>query len=315
MEKLAIIGSGPAGLTAALYAARAKLFPVLIEGVHSGGIAGGQLMTANHVENYPAFPSGLEGPELIRLMREHVGGFGLRTVSADVVAANLESRPYSIDCTNGERIEAHAVIVATGATARRLPLDSEKNFWGKGVSACAICDGALPIFRNKPLAVIGGGDTAAESALHLVRFGSKITVVHRRNGLTASKVMQERLLRDPKVEILWNKTVTEFAGDGMLSAIRIEDAVTGEKSELFVAGAFEAIGQVPNTGFLNNQVRLDDSGHVLCETGATATSVEGVFAAGDVADRKYRQAITAAGSGCMAALDAERWLTEKGLLE
>ncbi len=315
MEKLVIVGSGPAGLTAALYAARANIAPLLVEGAQSGGIAGGQLMIANHVENFPAFPNGVEGPELIRLMREHVQMFGLRVIAADVVEANLQSRPFVLTCSNKERIETHSVIIATGAAARRLPLESEQRFWGRGVSACAICDGALPIFRNKLLAVIGGGDTAAESALHLCQFGSKVFIVHRRSQLTASRIMQQRVAGHPKVEILWNKSVVEFRGDEVLSSVLLKDETTGNTQVLEVNGAFEAIGQLPNTAFLGNQVRMEESGHVRTKPGTSLTSVDGVFAAGDVTDRKYRQAITASGSGCMAATDAERWLLEKGLAD
>lgn len=315
MEKLVIIGSGPAGLTAALYAARANIAPFLVEGAQSGGIAGGQLMTANHVENFPAFPNGLEGPELIRLMREHVSNFGLRAIDADVVEINMQSRPFVLTCSNRERIETHSVIVATGAAARRLPLESEQKFWGRGVSACAVCDGALPIFRNKPLAVIGGGDTAAESALHLSRFGTRVFLIHRRDRLKASKIMQQRILGNAKIELLWNRSIVEFRGDEVLSSIHLKDETTGNMEDLDVSGAFEAIGQLPNAGFLKDQVRLEDSGHVWTQPGTSHTSVEGVFAAGDVTDRKYRQAITASGSGCMAAMDAERWLIENGLLD
>src|SRR5271157_3645381 len=313
LEKLVIVGSGPAGLTAALYAARANIAPLLVEGAQSGGIPGGQLMTANHVENFPTFPNGLEGPELIRLMREHVKMFGLRVIAADVVEANLQSRPFILTCSNKERIETHSVIIATGAAAKRLPLESEQRFWGRGVSACAICDGALPIFRNKPLAVIGGGDTAAESALHLSRFGTRIFIIHRRDKLKASTIMQQRLFGNSKIELLWNKSVIEFRGDDVLSSVLLKDETTGNTQVLEVNGAFEAIGQHPNTGFLGNQVKLEDSGHVWTKPGTSLTSADGVFAAGDVTDRKYRQAITAAGSGCMAATDAERWLLEKGL--
>jgi thioredoxin reductase (NADPH) len=315
MEKLVIIGSGPAGLTAALYAARANITPLLIEGAQSGGIAGGQLMTANHVENFPAFPNGVEGPELIRLMREHASNFGLRAVAADVVELNMQSRPFVLTCSNREHIETHSVIIATGAAARRLPLESERKFWGRGVSACAICDGALPIFRNKPLAVIGGGDTAVESALHLSRFGTRVFLIHRRDRLKASKIMQQRLLGNSKIELLWNKSVVEFQGGEVLSQLRLRDETTGTPQDLKVNGAFEAIGQLPNTAFLKNQVKVVDSGYIWIEPGTSHTSVEGLFAAGDVSDRKYRQAITASGSGCMAALDAERWLIENGLLD
>jgi thioredoxin reductase (NADPH) len=314
MEKLIIIGSGPAGLTAALYAARANIDPLLIEGARSGGLAGGQLMIAGKVENYPAFPKSPDGPMLVQLMQEQVRLYNVRVVSADVVDTKLQSQPFSVHCSDGKSFETHAVIVASGAMAQRLPLASEKKFWGMGVSACAVCDGALPMFRNKPLAVIGGGDTAAESALHLTQFGSKVYLVHRRDNLRASRIMQQRVLGNPKIEALWNKSVVEFLGNGVLDRLLLRDEKTGAFSEIEVNGAFEAIGQLPNDGFLRNQIALDESGHILNMPGTSQTSMEGVFAAGDICDRRYRQAITAAGSGCMAAMDAERWLHEKGLM-
>ncbi|HUI93500.1 MAG TPA: thioredoxin-disulfide reductase [Chitinivibrionales bacterium] len=315
MENLVIVGSGPAGLTAALYAARAGIGPLVIEGAQSGGIAGGQLMNAGVIENFPALPKGLDGPELVRLMREQVREYRLQTIASDVVSANLMARPFTLTCANGKNVEAKAVIVATGAAARRLPMESEKKFWGRGVSACAVCDGALPLFRDKPLAVIGGGDSAAESALHLTQFGIKIAVIHRRDRLKASKVMQQRVLENKKIDVFWNKTVVEFLGDEVLTGLRLKDEKTGETSDIAASGAFEAIGEVPNNKFLGSQIRLEDSGHIRTQSNSTMTSVDGVFAAGDIADRKYRQAITASGSGCMAALDAERWLIEKGLLD
>jgi len=315
MENLVIVGSGPAGLTAALYAARAGIGPLVIEGAQSGGIAGGQLMNAGVIENFPALPKGLDGPELVRLMREQVREYRLQTIASDVVSANLMARPFTLTCANGKNVEAKAVIVATGAAARRLPMESEKKFWGRGVSACAVCDGALPLFRDKPLAVIGGGDSAAESALHLTQFGIKIAVIHRRDRLKASKVMQQRVLENKKIDVFWNKTVVEFLGDEVLTGLRLKDEKTGETSDIAASGAFEAIGEVPNNKFLGSQIRLEDSGHIRTQSNSTMTSVDGVFAAGDIADRKYRQAVTASGSGCMAALDAERWLIEKGLLD
>jgi thioredoxin reductase (NADPH) len=313
MENLIIIGSGPAGLTAALYAARANINPLLIEGARSGGIAGGQLMIAGKIENYPGFPQG-DGPKLIQLIREQVNSYNVRVISADAVEADLQYRPFGILCSNGKRFEAHALIVATGSTARRLALESEEKFWGKGVSACAVCDGALPMFRNKALAVIGGGDTAAESALHLTQFGSKIYVIHHNDKLRASKIMQLRIVDNPKIEVLWNKTIVDFLGSDVLNGLRLKDEKTGEVNEVEVNGAFEAIGQIPNNSFLKNQLKLDDSGHIWNQPESSLTSVEGVFAAGDITDRKYRQAITASGRGCMAAIDAERWLQERGLL-
>jgi thioredoxin reductase (NADPH) len=313
-EKLVIIGSGPAGLTAALYAARANINPIIVEGAQSGGIAGGQLMIAGRVENFPAIPQEVDGPGLIHLMRNQINAYNLRVISADVKETNLKARPFTVACSNGKHFETHAIIVASGATARRLPLASEEKYWGKGISACAVCDGALPMFRNKALAVIGGGDTAAESALHLTQFGSKVHIIHRSNKLRASKIMQYRIVNNPKIEILWNRTVVEFLGSDVLSGLRLKDEKTGGVNEVEVNGAFEAIGQLPNTSFLKNQLKLDDSAHIWNQPESSLTSVDGVFAAGDIVDKRYRQAITASGSGCMAALDAERWLMEKNLL-
>jgi thioredoxin reductase (NADPH) len=314
MENLVIIGSGPAGLTSALYAARANINPLLIEGARTGGMAGGQLMIAGKVENFPALPQNPDGPMLIQLIQEQIRSYNVRLISADVTKANLRSRPFSIGCSDGSAFETQAVIVASGAMARRLPNESEKKFWGTGVSACAVCDGALPMFRNKPLAVIGGGDAAAESALHLTQFGIKVFLIHRRDTLRASKIMQQRVLGNPKIEVLWNKSVVEFLGTSALEGLRLKDEKTGAVSDVKVSGAFESIGQLPNDAFLKDQIKLDESGHVWNLPGTSQTSMEGVFVAGDVADKRYRQAITAAGSGCMAAMDAERWLQEKGLL-
>jgi thioredoxin reductase (NADPH) len=314
MEKLVIIGSGPAGLTAALYAARANMNPLLIEGTRSGGLAGGQLMIAGKVENFPAFPKSPDGPMLIQLMQEQVRSYDVRVISADVVDTNLRSNPFVVRCFGGNSYETHALVVASGAMARRLPLKSEEKFWGMGVSACAVCDGALPMFRNRPLAVIGGGDTAAESALHLTQFGSKVYLIHHRDSLRASRIMQHRVVTNTKIEVLWQKSVVEFLGNGVLDRLLLKDEKTGAFSEIEVSGAFEAIGHLPNIAFLKDQIKLDESGHIRNQPGSSLTSVEGVFAAGDVCDKKYRQAITAAGSGCMAAMDAERWLQEKDLM-
>jgi thioredoxin reductase (NADPH) len=288
--------------------------PLIVEGARTGGIAGGQLMVAGKVENFPAIPQDVDGPGLIQLMRNQINAYNLRVISADVKEVNLTTRPFTVGCSNGRHFETHAIIVASGATARRLPLASEEKYWGKGISACAVCDGALPMFRNKALAVIGGGDTAAESALHLTQFGSKVYLIHHHNKLRASRIMQYRIVNTPKIEVLWNASVAEFLGNDVLSALRLKNEITGTLSELEVYGAFEAIGQVSNTTFLAGQLGLDDSGHITTEAETTATSVEGVFAAGDIVDKRYRQAITASGSGCMAAMDAERWLMEKNLL-
>lgn len=313
-EKLVIIGSGPAGLTGALYSARANIRPVLIEGAWGAGVTGGQLMNAGIVENFPGQPSGVDGPDLIAKMREQVSAYKLTTIAADAGKINLGVWPFEILCSNGSDIKASSIIVATGAMVKRLPLPSEKKFWEKGVSACAICDGGLPLFRNNLLAVIGGGDAAVSEALHLTQFGSKVYLIHRRDRLRASRIMQDRVLNNPKIEVLWNKTVVEFFGNEFLQGLSLRDEITGATTLLEVQGAFEAIGHLPNTQFLEGQLAVDSSGNISTRPGGTQTSVEGVFAAGDVADRKYRQAITAAASGCMAAIDAEHWLGEKNLL-
>ncbi|MBN2188448.1 MAG: thioredoxin-disulfide reductase [Chitinispirillaceae bacterium] len=311
-ENLIIIGSGPAGLTAAIYAARANLNPFLIEGFQEGGIPGGQLMITTVIENFPGFPEGINGPRLMANMREQAVRHGTRMVMDDVASANLSKQPFTLATANGETYAARALIVASGATARRLSIESEKKYWGRGISACATCDGALPVFRNKELAVIGGGDTAIEEALHLTQFASKVYLIHRRGELRASKVMQARVKSHPKILILWNKTVEEFAGGKMLESLKLRDTATGELSELAVAGAFEAIGHIPNTGFLKGRITMDELGYLVTQPGSTRTNVEGVFAAGDVQDHKYRQAVTAAASGCMAAKEAEEWLRDQG---
>lgn len=310
-ERLIIIGSGPAGLTAAIYSSRANMQPLLFEGFQEGGIPGGQLMITSVIENFPGFPEGIEGPQLMANMREQAVKLGARLITEDVSEINLQIYPFELISMNGEKYTADAVIIASGATAKRLPLPSEARLWGRGVSACAVCDGALPIFRNKELAVIGGGDTALEEALHLTQFASKVYLIHRRDELRASKIMQKRVLTHPKIQILWNKIVDEFIGDKSLNMLKLKDTVTGELSELPVVGAFEAIGHVPNTKYLNDQVETNELGYIKTKPGSTATNIEGVFAAGDVQDAKYRQAITAAGSGCMAAIEAERWLQER----
>ncbi|NLD98999.1 MAG: thioredoxin-disulfide reductase [Fibrobacter sp.] len=310
-ERLLIIGSGPAGLTSAIYSSRANLQPLLFEGFQEGGIPGGQLMITNEVENFPGFPDGILGQQLMANMRQQAIKHGTQIITEDVIEVDLQTYPFKVISMGGDTYTAEALIIATGATARRLPLASERNLWGRGVSACAVCDGALPIFRNKELAVIGGGDTAVEEALHLTQFASKVYLIHRRDSLRASKIMQKRALTHPKIEILWNKVVEEFIGEKQLSGLKLRDTITGEFSELPVIGAFEAIGHVPNTGFLKGQLDTNEMGYIKTVPGSTVTNVDGVFAAGDVQDLKYRQAITAAGSGCMAAIEAERWLQER----
>ncbi|MBN1306933.1 MAG: thioredoxin-disulfide reductase [Chitinispirillaceae bacterium] len=310
-EQLTIIGSGPAGLTAAIYASRANINPLLFEGFQDGGIPGGQLMITTIVENFPGFPEGILGPQLMGQIREQAIKHGTRMIMEDTVEADLQQHPFTLTTSSGETHSTEALIVASGATARRLPLESEKRLWGKGISACAVCDGALPVFRNRELAVIGGGDTAIEEALHLTQFASKVYLIHRRDALRAGSIMQKRVKNNPKVEILWNKVVEEFCGEEKLAFLRLKDTVTGALSELPVVGAFEAIGHVPNTGFLKGQLATTETGYLKTVPGSTRTNIPGVFAAGDVQDANYRQAITAAGSGCMAAIEAERWLQER----
>ncbi|HEX2958882.1 MAG TPA: thioredoxin-disulfide reductase [Chitinispirillaceae bacterium] len=307
-EKVIIIGSGPAGLTAAIYAARANLQPLLFEGFEKGGIPGGQLMITNEVENFPGFPEGILGPQLMANMREQAVKHGTRMIMDDIAEADLSSRPFTLKTVSDETYTAQSLIIASGATARRLPLESEQRLWGRGISACATCDGALPIFRNKELAVLGGGDTAVEEAVHLTQFASKVYLIHRRDELRASKVMQQRAKDHPKIQILWNKVVEEFVGESRVEALKLKDVVTGEISKLPVAGVFEAIGHIPNVDFLKGQITTDEQGYIKTEPGSPRTNIEGVFAAGDVQDRKYRQAISAAGSGCQAAIEVERWL-------
>ena len=310
-EKVIIIGSGPSGLTAGIYCARANLPHILFEGFQSGGIPGGQLMTTGIVENFPGFKDGVLGQQLMAEMREQAIRVGTKMIMEDIDEVLLDCSPFKVISSNEDAYEADCLIIATGALARRLPLDSEKRLWGRGISACAVCDGALPIFRNKPLAVIGGGDSAVEEAIHLTHFGSKVLLIHRRNELRASSIMRKRAQSHPKIEILWNKVVEEFLGDATLTGIRLKDTVTGETSIVELAGAFEAIGHQPNTAFLKGQLAVDENGYIKTKPGSTETSREGVFAAGDVQDARFRQAITAAASGCMAALEAEWWLLKR----
>ena len=312
-KKLVIIGSGPAGYTAAIYAARANLHPVLFEGFLSG-IAGGQLMTTTEVENFPGFPDAITGPELMAQFRAQAARFGTEILTEDVTQVELGQRPFVVTGSK-HHFYADSIIIATGATAKRLeiPGAGEGEFWQKGVTACAVCDGAAPIFRNKPLYVIGGGDSAVEEALFLTKYGSKVYVVHRRDELRASKIMAERLLKHPKVEVLWNSAIEKIEGDTVVRSIRIKNLVTGAEEQREAAGVFFAIGHLPNTSFLKRQLSTNSAGYLIVEPGLTHTSVQGVFAAGDVQDPRYRQAVTAAGSGCMAALDAEKWLVEMGL--
>lgn len=315
IENIVIVGGGPAGLTAALYAARAGRRPVVLEGEigREGGIPGGQLMITTEVENFPGFPKGIRGPELMDLLREQAARFGARLEPGWVDRVDFARWPHGLWA--GEReIRARAVILCTGAGARFLGIPSEKALLNRGVSACATCDGALPLFRNKVLAVVGGGDTALEEASFLTRFASEVVVVHRRDRLRASRFLQEKARSNPKIRFLWNSTVREIldVGAGRVTGLRLEDVLTKNESLLECAGVFIAIGHDPNTAPFRGHVDLDDRGYIRVSPG-TRTSVEGVFAAGDCVDHVYRQAVTAAGMGCMAAIDAERWLESKGV--
>ena len=312
-RKLVIIGSGPAAFTAAIYAARANLEPLLYEGFFSG-TAGGQLMVTTDVENYPGFPDGVKGPELMEKIRKQAERFGTIILTEDVVKVDLSVRPFKIFGSQTE-VETEALIVATGATANRLDVPGSQELWQKGVTACAVCDGAAPIFRNKHLFVIGGGDTACEDAIFLTKFASKVYLVHRRDHLRASKIMAERVIHHPKIQVLWNHVLERIEGDQVVNAVILKDVKTNEETKWEGAGVFFAIGFVPNTAFLEGQLEIKDNTYIHVKPDTTETSVEGVFAAGDVQDHVYRQAITAAGSGCMAALDAERWLSAKGLID
>ena len=272
------------------------------------------MTTTTDVENYPGFPEGVEGPELMQLFRKQSERFGTEMVQEDVIEANLSKSPFRIKSESRE-IKAHSVIISTGATAKRMGVPNEEKMWNNGMSACAVCDGALPMFRNQPLMVIGGGDTAVEEASYLTKFGSVVYMVHRRNKLRASKIMQERAFKNPKLEILWNSVLEDAIGDNYVTGASIKNIANNEDRKIDVAGIFYAIGHTPNTSIFNGQLDLDDSGYIKIKSGTQETSIEGIFAAGDVHDHKYRQAITAAGTGCAAALEAERWLAEKGLGE
>jgi thioredoxin reductase (NADPH) len=302
VRELVIVGSGPAGLTAALYAARGDLRPVVIEGAE----AGGQLMLTTDVENYPGFPDGILGPELMMKFREQAERFGAEFVTADVDRVDLSASPFGAWVGSTE-YRSEALILSTGASARMLGLPSEGRLLGHGLSTCATCDGFF--FREKDIAVVGGGDSAIEEALFLTKFASRVTVIHRRDELRASKIMQDRAFANPKIDFKWNSVVTDVGGDGTVDLVHLRDTLTGDPSQLAVGGLFVAIGHDPNTKLFEGQVDLDENGYVvLPRAGSTATSVEGVFAAGDVADHVFRQAVTAAGTGCMAAIEAERWI-------
>ncbi len=309
-DKVVIIGSGPAAHTAAIYAARAELAPVLFEGFMAGGVAaGGQLTTTTDVENFPGFPEGIQGPELMDRMRAQSIRFGTTIHTETVTSVDLSKRPFAY-ATDERKGHAETIILSTGATAKRLPIDGagDGELWQKGVSACAVCDGALPMFRNQPMVVIGGGDSAMEEAMFLTKYGSVVYVIHRRDELRASKIMRQRALANDKIKFLWSHQATAALGEDGLERVRVKDLKTGDQREIEAAGLFFAIGHVPNSQFLEGQIDTDDTGYVLTKPGTTETNVAGVFACGDLQDKKWRQAITAAGTGCMAALSAEHFL-------
>ncbi|MEX2673256.1 MAG: thioredoxin-disulfide reductase [Phycisphaeraceae bacterium] len=327
LEKVVIIGSGPAGWTAAIYAARAELDPIVLEGIPkqipASILPGGQLMLTTEVENYPGYPDGVTGPQMMDDFKKQAKRFGTRVEGRDVIECDFSERPFvlrTVDSGGDEKtIHAQSVIIATGATANWLGLENEQRLAtsGGGVSACAVCDGALPAFRDQPLAVIGGGDTAMEEASFLAKFGSKVYIIHRRDELRASKVMQARVLNNPKCEVIWNTVVEDVLGDEHVTGLKLRNRETDEESTLDIRGLFVAIGHTPATAFLKDSgLGMDDAGYLTFpDGGRSATNIPGVFAAGDVADAIYRQAVTAAGMGCRAAIDAERYLAEEGHLD
>jgi len=305
-----ILGSGPAGLTAAVYAARADLRPLVVEGVVEGGPTGGQLTLTTDVENFPGFPEGIMGPELITNMRAQAERFGTTFVTEDVTKVSLEGAPFRLETASGAQLSTRALIVATGAKPRRLDVPGEDALWGSGVSACATCDGFF--FRDRHVVVVGGGDSAMEEATFLTKFASRVTVVHRREGFRASKIMLDRAERNEKVAFELNAQIVAINGDGgVVSSVTLQDTLTGEQRELACDGVFLAIGHIPNTWLFDGVLDTDGEGYLRVAEPSTATNVPGVFACGDVMDHTYRQAITAAGTGCRAAIDAERWLADQ----
>lgn len=303
-EKVLIIGSGPAGLTAAIYAARADLEPLMIEGMERGG----QLMITTDVENYPGFPDGVMGPDLMEQMRKQAERFGTRIISSDVTEVDFSKRPFTVN-VGKDVYTAESVIISTGASARWLGVEGEERLRGYGVSACATCDGFF--FRDKELLVIGGGDTALEEALFLTKFASRVTVVHRRDEFRASPIMADRVMDHPKIDVLWDTVLEEIVGDDLVAGARLRNVKTDDVTDFSAEGVFIAIGHTPNTGVFSEDLDLDDDGYLITDPGTTRTSIEGIFAAGDVTDKIYRQAVTAAGMGCQAALDAQHWLQDQ----
>ncbi|KAL2923563.1 Thioredoxin reductase NTRC [Bienertia sinuspersici] len=315
IENLVIIGSGPAGYTAAIYAARANLKPVVFEGFQVGGVPGGQLMTTTEVENFPGFHDGITGPDLMDRMRRQAERWGAELHQEDVEFVDVKNSPFTVRSSERE-IKCHAVIIATGATARRLQLPHEDEFWSRGISACAICDGASPLFKGQVLAVVGGGDTATEEAVYLTKFARHVHLLVRRDGLRASKAMQDRVFNNPNITVHFNTETVDVVGNakGQMTGVLTRRTDTGEETVLDVKGLFYGIGHSPNSQLLEGQIELDNAGYILVKDGTASTSVEGVYAAGDVQDHEWRQAVTAAGSGCIAALSVERYLTNKNLL-
>jgi thioredoxin reductase (NADPH) len=307
MPRVVVLGSGPAGLTAALYLSRANLAPTVFEGVMQPG---GQLTTTTEVDNFPGFPEGITGPELVERMKAQATRFGATFVMDEITQVDLSSRPFKLESSYSGSFEADALIIATGAEAKKLDVPGAETYWQRGATACATCDGFF--FQDQDVAVIGGGDTAMEEATYLTRMCRSVTILHRRDSFRASKVMQERALSNPKIKVIWNTVVDEVVGGDRLTGLKLRDVVTGATQELAVTGLFYAIGHTPNTAVFGDQLEKDDAGYLKPVAGSSYTRVPGVFVAGDVQDHVYRQAITAAGSGCMAAIDAERWLAEQG---